>query len=171
MKKRVVDRRPIKVKFEKPGNKKRVLNYFIIFIFVAAIAATAAYMIYFQAAPCTTYECFESAMVQCKRAIYINEDPGATWRYRINGLKDEQCLINVKLLGAKKGEFKLETLIGYEMTCSYPRGAITYPEKDLRNCHGRLKEEFQSITIERLHKVILENLEDIGEELGPVTGF
>ena len=171
MKKRTVNGRADRIIFEKSDSKRKYVVASIITVLVLAIVAVIIFIIYFQFAPCSSYPCYEKAISGCKRVIYINEEPEASWEYKIQGTKGDECEIDVKLLNAKKGELKLEDSIGFEMTCMYPIGQVIYPEKDLRNCHGRLKEEFQAITLERLHKIIVENLEDIGAELGPVEGF
>jgi hypothetical protein len=51
------------------------------------------------------------------------------------------------------------------MTCYYPLGTAAYAEKDLSKCHGLLKEELQTIIINKLHAYILENLGKVEEGL------
>ena len=53
----------------------------------------------------------------------------------------------------------------YDMDCALIYGRFIYPEKDLNNCHGRLKEEMQAIIIKKLHNYIIDNLGTIGEGL------
>ena len=170
MKKREVNHRPERVEFKKADPKKRALKYSVIVVLILAVVALVVYMLSFQFSPCSSYGCFETGMKSCKRVVYINDEPQATWRYKVLGLEDGQCKINVELIGAKEGELMLEELVGFDMDCLHDRGLVRYPERDMRNCHGRLKEEFQAITIERLHKIVVENLQEIGEELVP-QGF
>jgi len=54
---------------------------------------------------------------------------------------------------------------GKEMVCYLPLGTITSPQGNLANCHGLLKEEMQSLIINRLHNYIVNNLGQISEEL------
>jgi hypothetical protein len=51
------------------------------------------------------------------------------------------------------------------MECRYPLGIMTYPEKDLGACSGKLKEELQSIVIKKLYTYILDNLGELDESL------
>jgi hypothetical protein len=107
---------------------------------------------------CETFECFQGNLNGCTKANYVNEEPEASWGYEIKGYAGNECQINVKLLQVKQGELNLEDLEGFDMDCFYQPGFVSYPEKDLEKCHGRLKEELQTRVIERLHSYILENL-------------
>lgn len=104
-------------------------------------------------------------MRSCSKATYVNSGEQAIWRYEILGKNSEGCEVEAKLIQAKEGELKLNQLEGYGMACTYPDGFATYPESDLSKCHGRLKEEFQGIIIERLHTHILQNLGKVDEKL------
>jgi hypothetical protein len=118
---------------------------------------------------CANYECFQKAMKECNNGVsYVNEDADATWRYKISGRGLNSCEINVRLLNAKEGDLRIDRAVGYEMDCSYGFGITAYPEKDLKKCHGRLKEELQSIVIEKLHAYILENLGEFQEGLAGI---
>jgi len=166
MKKRYVDGR-LKVRFRSVDKKKVAIRYLIIFAIVLAIAVLALYNLFFKSVQCLNFECFDKSMRACESANYVNNDQEASWRYDIIGPSGNDCVIVVKLLSARVGELKLERLEGFDMECFYPLGDSAYPEKDMRLCHGRLKEEFQGIVIERLHKVVIENLEDISIGLVP----
>ena len=120
---------------------------------------------FFTPVTCGSYECFRDYMVSCTRAKYVNDEPEASWRYEILGKEDGSCDINVKLLQTKQGELGFEKLQGLEMVCSYPLTQAAYPEKDLNKCHGRLKEELQTIIINKLHAYLIENLGQVDEGL------
>jgi len=104
-------------------------------------------------------------MEKCSKARYVNDAPEASWRYTILGEKDGACNIEVKLIQAKQGELGLEALMGYSMGCESRIGAAGYPEKNLENCHGRLKEELQGVMINKLYGYILQNVGKINESL------
>jgi len=104
-------------------------------------------------------------MKKCDRVKYVNEQTEATWRYEILKFEKEQCKIEVTLLQPKAGELGIEKLIGHKMVCGYPKGISTYPEGNLERCHGRLKEELQSLAIKKLHTFIIENIGEIEEGL------
>jgi hypothetical protein len=140
-----------------------------IFIFVAAgiivFGILSFYSSFLYKESCANFECFRDHMIQCKKAVFLNQASEATWRYEITGSGGGACKIDVKLLQAKEGELGIERLNGLEMECLYPKGSFTYPEKNLDNCHGRLKEELQAIIIKKLHSVLVENLVDFEEGL------
>lgn len=136
----------------------------IIILIVAVLIAFVAYL-YLYKEKCESFECFQKNMARCTGAVYVNSEPEADWRYEVDGISTEGCKVNVKLLQAKKGDLGVDKLQGFEMSCYYPIGVSSYPEKDLSACHGRLKEELQGIIIEKLHTHILENLGKIDEGL------
>ncbi|MCU0642155.1 MAG: hypothetical protein MUF61_01065 [archaeon] len=108
-------------------------------------------------------------MSKCSKATFVNDEPEASWGYKILGIEDRECIVNVRLLMAKKGELGVNELVGHEMQCSYPKGMVAYVEKDLSKCHGLLKEELQTIVITKLHTYILENLGKFDESLSKVV--
>ena len=145
---------------------KKVLPYLIVVL--VFLFGFAVYYTFFSPVDCNNYACFQKAMGECRRASYLNEDNQATWQYTIDKRNRDACLIDVKLLQAKQGSLDLDKITGYSMTCSYSLGVATYPDQDLGKCHGRLKEELQTIIIQRLHVHIVENLANINEKLNSV---
>jgi len=131
----------------------------VVFIFLAVI------MTFFVSPSCDDFTCFRAAMEDCDKTKYLNDEPEATWRYEILGSSGNECEVKVTLLQPKAGELGIEKLIGNDMTCSYPDGIAAYPEKDLERCHGRLKEELQSMVIRRLHRYLIENLGEVDQSL------
>ena len=132
---------------------------------LALLVAGGVYFSFFYLPECGSFECFQNRMRECSKANYINEDPEASLGYEIKGINGEQCEVRVTLLQAKKGELEIEGLIGKDMICSYPQGTAAYPEKDLSKCHGILKEEMQTLIINKLHSYIIENLGKFEEGL------
>ena len=51
------------------------------------------------------------------------------------------------------------------MKCLLPLGNINAPEGDISKCSGELKEEMQSLIIQKLHAYILDNLGKISSEM------
>lgn len=148
-------------------NRRRIMYRIILVIVVAICVFAALYFVFFYSKLCNDYSCFQTEMIKCSKAMFINDAPDASWRYQIIGdnKADKSCQINVKLLMAKQGSLGLDKLQGYQMDCFYPLGVPGYPEKNLENCHGRLKEELQGIIITKLHGYILENIGNITEDL------
>ena len=134
-------------------------------IVLLILIGVGVYFYYFHNNLCRDFECFQSEMRKCSQATYISEEPEASWLYTIKGLEGGECVVNVELIQAKKGDLGIDNLAGYSMDCSYPKGIATYPEKQIENCHGRLKEELQGIIIKKLHTHILQNLGKIDESL------
>ena len=144
----------------------------IVLVVTALVFFVIAFRVTFFYIPsCENFECFQQKMKSCEKAAYINEEAEATWRYEIEGIANDECQIKVKLLQPKQGSLGIGRLSGYEMTCSFPKGGATYPEGFLDRCHGRLKEEFQSIVINKLHSYILENIGEIDESVDLLEGF
>jgi hypothetical protein len=136
---------------------------FVVFVFVALFAVALHYSL--SPVECLGYECFKSHMIDCSRATYINDDPEASWVYKILGKTVDGCAIDVKLLQAKQGGLNLRDLEQQSMTCIYPLGVAAYPDKDMSLCSGKLKESLQNIIIEKLHKYIINNIGDLKDAL------
>jgi len=134
-------------------------------ILIILVAVIAVYFTFFYPRKCGDATCFNSALLKCKRAKYIDDLTDAVWSYRIKGKSGDKCQVDVKLLQLKRGASEMVILEGKEMTCYLPLGVITSPQEDLKKCHGLLKEEMQSLIINRLHNYIVENLGEISEEL------
>lgn len=147
------------VEFKEKRRFKRLDIILAVIIFVLIVFAI--YLMKFNIDKCGSFACFKDKMEKCERAEYINEQSEASWGYEIKGKEGNECKIGVSLLLAKKGELGIDKLTGYGMDCFYPLGTGTYPEKELRQCHGRLKEELQQIIINKLHSYIIENLGQI----------
>ncbi len=143
---------------------KKIIVLIILIIISLSLAINYSF---FQKKRCQNYECFAEAMKKCDRTVFINDAEEATWRYEIVKSENNECVVNVKLLQIKKGEISFENLNGLSMDCSYLKGISTYPEKNLEKCHGRLKEELQTAMIKKLYNYIVNNVDKIGEKLGP----
>ena len=138
----------------------------IVFAVIAVVfIGLAIHTTFIHAPRCQTFECYEEHMRLCKESQYLNDGDEATWRYRILGMKEGACVVEVTLLQPKAGELGIDKLSGYSMECGFPKGIVAYPEKDLGSCHGRLKEEMQEIIIKRLHTYIIDNIGEIDETL------
>lgn len=137
----------------------------IIGILAVASIAVALYFTFLSPIKCDSYTCFQTNMAQCNKATYINEDPEASWRYTIIGEQGNDCVIDVVLLQAKRGDLELDNLRGESMTCRYPVGIVTYPDSDIGVCTGKLKEELQGIIIKKLYSYILDNLGSLNDTL------
>lgn len=138
---------------------KEIFAFFIIVIAIIAISKT------FVPRNCEDFSCFGERMEKCSPTTFVNEDSDASWKYTIKGLRRNECVIEVDLLNAKNGDLGLRNLEGSSMVCSSEKGLIGYPEKNMDNCHGELKEGLQKLVIDRLYDYVVSNLGDIREEL------
>jgi hypothetical protein len=145
--------------------KKKKLVLIIAIVVVAACLIIAGYFIYSFSRVCLNQECFNKALISCKKVSYTKENIDTVIQYRILGRSGEWCEVNVKLLQVKHGTLELIPLEGKEMVCSVPYGSLTTPEENLGKCHGLLREEIQEIIIKRMHGQIVENLGKISEEV------
>jgi len=89
-------------------------------------------------------------------------------QYKIKGMEDGKCKVDVKVLQVKEGSLDKTALEGYSMLCYLGKGDTTLPESDLTRCHGLLKEKIQEIMIQNAHAQIIKNLGQIAPELEKV---
>ena len=132
-------------------------------IFVGVLAIVYFLTIYTE--KCSDNACFDTRLVNCKKATWINDAEEAAWLYSIKGKESGNCEVEVKLLLIKKGKAEIEKAEGKSMTCYLPLNTMSSPGENLEYCTGKLKEELQDIIIKRMHSYILDNLGEIKEEL------
>lgn len=147
--------------------KKREQTAVIILV-VLILIAVAGFLLFYTK-NCKNEKCFNSALEKCTKAKYISEVDEASWMYKINGKKDKECEVYVKLLQLKKGDINIASLEGKDMKCYLPLKVVDKPDKNIERCHGLLKEEMLKIMINNAHKYIMDNLGKIGEELKKVV--
>jgi len=119
---------------------------------------------------CIDSKCFSKSIVECSRSFYLNENNDFIMAYNILGKdsSNEKCNVNVEIVQVKKGDLELASLEKESMLCSIPVGVFDYPESNILDCHGILREKIQEIVIDRMHSQILANLGKIGSNLTKV---
>ena len=138
----------------------------VLLILIGIVLAAAIFFTFFYAKKCPDSGCFDVALVKCSKASYINNNAeDAVWYYKITGKSEDSCEVYVKLLQLKKGTTEMEGLQGKSMKCNVPPNVLVSPQNNLGRCHGLLKEEMQTIIINRLHNYVITNLGKISEEL------
>lgn len=140
-----------------------VIRYSLIVLVIFGILASG-YFMFIYSYTCTDISCFNKALIECRRSMFIKDSSETTMLYNINGPSKGKCKIDVKLLQIKEGTADLSALENKEMTCLLPLGVEIVPEQTLKNCHGLLKESIQEVMIQRLHAQIVENIGEIKEE-------
>lgn len=148
--------------------KKKVLVISIVSAIVVLALIIGSYFFFFYKVQCDTKECFLTNLVDCKRTAYTNADAQTITQYTILGTSAGKCETNVKIIQVKQGALEVAVLEGKEMNCFTGIGIGDMPEKNIENCHGELKEQIQSIIIDRLYSQILQNIGKIGEETSQV---
>ena len=135
------------------------------FAFVLVCIATLIFFVIteFHYNDCKDWSCFYSNLAKCSKADFAG-GTDMIFDYKILGVKDGRCDVNVKLLQGELNNQESQTLEGKEMICSLPEGEEMLPESNLMNCHGILKEELQDRIITKLHSYIVENLGQINLE-------
>jgi len=134
-------------------------------LFILVVASIALYST-FSSARCIDLSCFQAHLSKCRSATFINDaQKEAAWEYNILGTHDKKCEVEVRLLIAKDSSLDLRQYEGETMVCSHPIGAVGYPEKNLAACRGDLKEDLQSIVIEKMYKYLVANIGDVKKEI------
>ena len=158
---------------KRAGNKiqtQRVLKVVILVIIVA-------YIIISLPKKCQNEECFSSKVQSCKAAYLTKEKDGNTYFYSTaeklsNYLpykaKNSMCFIEVTLkkTSPAASEDIKQQLEGKSMTCALPVNVL--PDLDFEKvenildfCHGELKESIYELVINRMHNLVLGNLNEI----------
>ena len=148
---------------KKGDNWKAYLTIGIIILFIATIYFTLFF--YYS---CNDLECFQGHQKKCVKTKFIRNTEDTIWEYTIKGEQDGKCMINVKILTIRIGTADKQILEGKDMNCFLPLKSTAFPEENLEKCHGVLKEEMQNLIIQKLHSYIVENVGEIGEELGKI---
>ena len=152
--------------------QKRRVSGILLILFVIILIATI-YLTFIYTPKCKDIACWEAKLVKCSKAKYLNDAKDISWFYIIKGKVDDRCEVNVKALEIKRGLTTTEVLKGKDMDCFLSLGVITEPEQNPNICNGRLKEEMQTLIIQKLHQYIVSNIGEISQELigiGGVTG-
>ena len=143
--------------------RKGIMLIALLVIVLIGLVASSLYL-YSSMIQCNDELCFTNSLAKCSKTSYVKDDGTNIIQYNILGGTSSECNINVKMLNIKTGSAELTALEGEEMSCSMPKGLVTDPAKNLKYCHGILKEEIQNIIIQRMHAQIVQNLGKIGEE-------
>lgn len=148
-------------------SKRGVILVILILIIVVAVGI---YFAFFYTSKCGDKGCFDSSLTNCQRVSFLKDAADGTWYYKTKGKNGDSCVVYVKLLNLKEGNVDLLKLKDKDMLCYLPLGGVSGdPEYNLALCHGLLKEEMQAVIINRLHNYIVNNLGEIGGELGEVV--
>lgn len=146
--------------------KEKVIGIVLIVIAILAV--------FFITLPknCKTNEgCFNTAAAKCSKTKVTTYKEDSRYSYEILGRKNENCIINVKLLElsqAQPADMK-QALEGRDMTCAISLETLkTQNLNKIENlnefCTGSLKEAYLQITIDKLYEIIVRNIGSIATE-------
>jgi len=139
--------------------KEKIIEIVLALVLIAI--ALSVYFGFFYFPSCEDSQCFSDSLIACKKAVYISDSQNTLMKYKIITPEGNNCKVNVRLYQVKVGAMNLANLEGLEMNCYLPLGTLMVPESDLQNCNGQLKEEIQTIVINKLHSEIVQNLGQI----------
>jgi hypothetical protein len=145
-------------------DKKRGLKIFLI-ILAVLVLVLAIYFTFFFYSTCSDSNCYYSHLAKCSRTNFEREDSSAKWIYKITGSENNKCSVEVSVVQIKLGDIQNTILEGKSMTCLVEKNLLVFPDSDLLKCSGKLKEELQSLIIQKLHSYILENVGEIKQGL------
>jgi len=150
--------------------KKRALLLGALLVVVLIALIITSYYLYYNVNKCSNQQCFYDYLAKCEKNSYLSETTDSVMNYKILGTEDGKCKVEVTLVQLKRGSAELAVLENQDMICYLPIGVQMDPENNLKDCHGRLKEEIQNIIIQRMHSQIVQNLGQINEETTSVLG-
>jgi len=137
----------------------------LICVVVLLLVALILYYLFLYSRKCSDEACFNKNLVECRRAVWINDAEEATWLYAVRKKIKDGCEVKIQLRTIKQGPVDIGKTEGKSMKCYSPLGVMTSPGQDLTKCTGPLKEAFQDLIIKKMHAYILQNLGEINEEL------
>jgi len=147
---------------------------FVIFIVLVFVVSVSIYLTFLYYPKCKDLVCWNAKLEACSRATFIYEPVDVTWEYTILGEDnidgDKKCKVKVLAIDIKRGLKKTEVLEGKDMICYTNLGIVKAPESNPSACQGRLKEEMQSLIIDKLHEYIIQNLGEISKEAIEIEG-
>ncbi|MBS3073991.1 hypothetical protein J4447_00880 [Candidatus Pacearchaeota archaeon] len=144
--------------------KKKRLVVAIFFIAALAVLSLILFKITYTKV-CNDDSCFSLALSACQRAEFMKDTGDARWYYKIKGASaGDQCEIYVKLAQLRRGSMEILKLEGRDMICYLPYSIVESPQKDIERCHGSLREEIQSMLIQKMHSYLLENIGQVSRE-------
>jgi len=153
-----------KIDFRRKINTRIVLMFGIILLVILGIVLGS--ILFLSPDTCYDNSCYNDAMIDCDRVIWLRMDADADWLYEIKGSEENYCNVEVELMKIKKGKMDLEELEGEKMICKVMKRELTNPEEIISQCSGKLKEDLQEIIIQRMHDYLLENLGEVKEGFG-----
>ena len=76
------------------------------------------------------------------------------------------CTVLLRLID---GKTSFEKLLGKSMVCTVLTDDRGFPEENLNDCSGPLREEYQELIIQRMHNYLIENIGQINDEFNKLN--
>ena len=135
-------------------------------MFVACVAIL--YYLGFFTKVCTSDECFNRALKNCKPVDFVKHTNNNIYLYTIYRSFSEDCSIKISLQSVAPGSDRdiKDLLEGKSMKCSIPRSLLSNRKLDelenmLSYCHGSLKEGIYELVIKRIYGVVIGNINEV----------
>lgn len=145
-----------------------LLVMLIIFIFFYLYATSPSFK-----KICYDDSCFVQSLQICEKVIYTPSKAGNIWRYEILRQESGTCVVDVKNIVLASSDTKVKNVQGKSMICAVPLdlvGSYTKIEQRIEFCSGPLKEELQSVIIDKLYDYVIQNLGPIAKSIKESIG-
>ena len=134
----------------------------ILIILILLFAGFLGYVFIIKTNSCENKTCFFDSLKDCKKISFAKEDLEYSWFYVIlKEASEDSCEVKVKLLNVKKESIDSKILQDKEMICIVPKTSTDFPEEDISECSGILKENLQDLIIQKMYDYLITNLQEI----------
>jgi len=143
-------------------NKKRESIYAVVFPILALLIITTAIISNYEKDCYYSESCFNQAFHDCAKAKVIAYQNDNTFEYRILNQEDEYCMVEVKIIevNPQVDSATQEAFKDKDMLCKLPI-AEGFTTDKLNYCEGPLKEAIYELTIQKMYKLLANNLGEI----------
>lgn len=135
---------------------KKEVGYWVLGGAVFLVLVSFVYFYFNGYSDCKDDKCFFDKLASCEKAHYVYYG-NITFDYVIKGVENNFCVVDVTLLRSYWRGNTFTDLNGKSMECFIEVGDTNYPEQDIDNCHGPLKEGLQEIILDKLNSYLLDN--------------
>ena len=144
------------MKNKKNSIKSVIFPIMAILIFITAVVANYELNCYY------SEECFNRAFYECTKAKVIAYDNDNTFEYKIIEKRGDYCLVDIQILevNPEVDQATQESFLNKDMTCLLPIEEGFTTDK-LNYCEGPLKEAIYELTIQKMYRLLAQNLGDI----------
>jgi len=147
------------------ARKKRLdLKATLMILAIVILLSGSLYLLLYKK-QCLNQNCFIDSLWKCNKVIFTNAQENSTWSYAINGLKGDNCEVNVRVVKLISDVETSAALNGKSMICDIPKdiSGSFLPESRIEYCHGTLKESIQDLIIKKMQLFIVQNIGQVNQ--------